>query len=364
MANVWAWGAVGILVAVSFGVGLFVEKRRRAVGAASADTAPVEQAMAHDGGVVSHNGGAGASVSIGGQARDVTIGPTPKVVLALVLGLAVVLTAALVIVASTGTGGAGAGALPSVPTAVTTGTLTPGPGVSSPSASPSPAGTRSTSCQKEGSEAAVGDLPFTCTVEMMDVTCGLGNKWVVGKDATEIREPMPSEASSVGWRAWAAVADGVQGSGGRQNLIIQGKGDARVVLTKVVVRVLARRPPVVGNTLERECGGDGVFRSMTVDLDKTPPAVLPKFDTGNVMDGAPEYETKPIKFPYTVALEDPESFVIEGETERCDCDWVVELSWSSQGRTGTTTIDNNGAPFRTTSTANAPTCYVREMIEC
>ncbi|MFI6030707.1 hypothetical protein [Amycolatopsis magusensis] len=365
--NAWAWVAVGALVVVSFGVGSLIDRFRRRLAPPNDEAADIDVATAgtvvQGAGISSYSNKVHTSVTFGGSAGNISFGPSPKVVLSLVLGVAIVLAAVLVIVVSTNS------VVVRSATPAPAGTSVAGPsvaesGTSPPSASPSPAGTKSTSCQKEGSEATVGDLPFTCTVEMLDWICGLGGQWVTDKDVTKIREPMPSDAASYGWKEWPAVADGVQGSGGRHNLIIQGKGNARVVLTEATVKVLAKRPPVTGKTLDKECGGDGVFRSMSVELDKNPPVVSSKFEADDVMPGAPDYETKPIKFPYTVALEDPESFFIEGNTENCDCDWVLELTWSSQGRTGTTRIDNNGVPFRTTSTANAPTCYVREVIEC
>ncbi|MBP2179393.1 hypothetical protein [Amycolatopsis magusensis] len=352
---------------VSFGVGSLIDRFRRRLAPPNDEAADIDGTTAgtvvQGAGVSSYNSKVHTSMTFGGSAGNISFGPSPKVVLSLVLGVAIVLAAVLVIVVSTHSVVVRS-ATPAPAETPVAGPSEAESGTSPPSASPSPAGTKSTSCQKEGSEATVGDLPFTCTVEMLDSTCGLGGDWVTDKDVTKIAEPMPSDAASYGWRKWPAVSDGVQASGGRQTLIVQGKGAARVVLTKATVKVVAKRQPVTGKTLERECGGDGVFRSMSVELDKNPPEVSSKFESGNVMADTPDYEVKPIKFPYTVALEDPESFIIEGITEKCDCDWVVELAWSSQGRTGTTRIDNNGVPFRTTSTANAPTCYVREVIEC
>jgi hypothetical protein len=175
---------------------------------------------------------------------------------------------------------------------------------------------------------------------------------------------MPLAAKSGGWRKWPAVADGVAGSGGRYQLTIQGKDAAAVVLTGVTVHVLKRRPPVSGYALGRVCGGDGVFRTLDVDLDQSPPSLTPTFEPGNANSDSPEFEVKPIKFPYQVALDDPENFLVAGLTATCDCDWTLDLSWTSQGAAGTVRINDNGAPFRTSSSTNSRHCTVLEYVEC
>lgn len=51
-------------------------------------------------------------------------------------------------------------------------------------------------------------------------------------------------------------------------------------------------------------------------------------------------------FPDKVSISDAETFVVEGRAGRCDCDWVIDLSWAAEGMTGTLTIDDNGKPLR------------------
>jgi hypothetical protein len=57
-----------------------------------------------------------------------------------------------------------------------------------------------------------------------------------------------------------------------------------------------------------------------------------------------------VEFPYRVSAADPEVLLVTATTQTYDCDWYLELDWSSQGRTGTVRIDDHGRPFRTTST--------------
>jgi hypothetical protein len=46
--------------------------------------------------------------------------------------------------------------------------------------------------------------------------------------------------------------------------------------------------------------------------------------------------------------------MVDAQTEDCDCRWYLELDWSSQGRTGTVRIDDQGVPFRTSGIKSLP----------
>ena len=61
-----------------------------------------------------------------------------------------------------------------------------------------------------------------------------------------------------------------------------------------------------------------------------------------------------VRMPYRVSAEDPEVLLVTARTESCDCDWYLELDWSSQGRTGTVRIDDHGRPFRTSGIKGLP----------
>ncbi|MET8046876.1 hypothetical protein ABZU75_04685 [Streptosporangium sp. NPDC005286] len=55
-----------------------------------------------------------------------------------------------------------------------------------------------------------------------------------------------------------------------------------------------------------------------------------------------------------VSDSDAEIFHIFGATRNCDCRWRILVDWSSRGRKGTATIDNNGRPFRTVGIKDLP----------
>lgn len=133
---------------------------------------------------------------------------------------------------------------------------------------------------------------------------------------------------------------------------IQGKTDAEVTLTGMDVNV-DRRPAPEGTILTPPCGGEGYFRSIVVDLDSTPPSMQPRINLDASTASEPGARREPLIFPYEVAIHDAETFEMIVYTGECDCEWTVDVSWASQGRTGKTRIDNGGKPFRTVGGARA-----------
>ena len=164
-----------------------------------------------------------------------------------------------------------------------------------------------------------------------------------------------ADAVRVGLGGWVGI--GIRrrcGLGVRLRLAVAVEQRDRAAL-----RVVARREPIRGTALSRPCGGTGEVRWLSVDLDRDP--VAPTADRlDDTYPFTPDWERKPIKFPYTVSLADAETFVVRASTEGCDCDWVIGLHWASQGQTGVLPITDNGRPFRTSSDKNARACSVLE----
>jgi hypothetical protein len=99
------------------------------------------------------------------------------------------------------------------------------------------------------------------------------------------------------------------------------------------------------------CGEAFEYRYLEANLDRNPPTMTSK-TTGSI-SGEPDARLDPAKFPYQVAVDEAESFGISSVVSRYDIDWRIEVDWSSQGQTGTVTVDDNGQPFHTSSTSNA-----------
>jgi hypothetical protein len=208
-----------------------------------------------------------------------------------------------------------------------------------------------------GQASASESAPLTVAVTVFGAVCM--TTWVVPRppDQIDLSAPIPGGD----WATWEPAREGVAASPGVVFATVQGRTGAQVVLTDLKVRVHERREPFVGTNLRGICGDRGEFRWLAVDLDANPPKTMPVFEPAWIPVDAPDRERKPISFPYEVSLADAETFVIMANTTGCLCSWTAELSWASEGRTGTVTIDDHGKPFRTTPAKDTITCAPAEF---
>lgn len=116
------------------------------------------------------------------------------------------------------------------------------------------------------------------------------------------------------------------------NVLVEAHGVQAVVLQSLRPIILSRQEPRPVDQNSRG-GTIGVLarRSFGAELDFDPPRLVP------LQSG--------VEFPLTVAANDPELLVICPTTEY-ETLWKLELEWVMLGRSGTLTIDDNGAPFR------------------
>ena len=81
-------------------------------------------------------------------------------------------------------------------------------------------------------------------------------------------------------------------------------------------------------------------RHVGFDLSVEPPALTA---------GAPGLDLA-VKFPYRVSDASPEVFILyvepEGQGAPCDCSWVIDITYTQNGKNATATIDDGGKPFR------------------
>ncbi|GAA5107790.1 hypothetical protein GCM10023319_79960 [Nocardia iowensis] len=154
------------------------------------------------------------------------------------------------------------------------------------------------------------------------------------------------------WQQWVNTVQAVPASGLAIDFTVQGTSDAEVTLTGLEVRVTARRPAFSGVHVGDMGAGDTPYRFVSADLDVAPPKLTDFFDPtfGQRM---PPNQLRPIQFPYQVKISDAESFEVHASTRLCDCEFVIDLTWSALGRKGTTTIDNKGKPFHIAGTSAA-----------
>jgi hypothetical protein len=192
-------------------------------------------------------------------------------------------------------------------------------------------------------------VPFTVAVDHAQDPCGPG--WLVLKAPGEFPDPVLGPAED--WTNWVRETGAIPAKTGNILLTLQGRSAAQVVITGMKARVTERRPAPEGTHVYQTCGDIGAFRWVSVRLDADPPRLTTDYDPSiaEIVE-APPQEMRPIRFPYRISISDAETFSIFGQAERCDCAWHLELTWSSEGRTGTHVVDVDGRPFRTAGLSN------------
>ncbi|WP_217240176.1 helix-turn-helix transcriptional regulator [Streptomyces sp. AC555_RSS877] len=189
-------------------------------------------------------------------------------------------------------------------------------------------------------------LPFTWSTDSLVWDKGCDHDYVIDKPPTQV--PSPPVEQDAG--AWAATQGALHGRQTRVQISVQGRSSTAVVLKALRVRIVSRGNPAAGSAyaMDQGCGSDLTPRRFTVNLDADRPIARPK-------DGADSGHTIPaVHFPYLVSAQDPEVLLVAATTQTYDARWYLELDWSSQGRTGTIRIDDDGRPFRTTSVKGMP----------
>ncbi|QCD60873.1 helix-turn-helix domain-containing protein [Streptomyces hawaiiensis] len=188
--------------------------------------------------------------------------------------------------------------------------------------------------------------PLTWSADSQAWKLGCGHDYVVAAPPEQVPPPpVPQDAG-----VWAASQNAVHGGETLVRLSVQGRTDTAVVLEALRVRVVGRTAPAQGNAyaMDQGCGGSVTPRSFDVNLDKDRPIAraVAGSDTGTPIPA--------VRMPYRVSARDPEVLLVNARAQACDCRWYLELDWSSQGRTGTVRIDDDGRPFRTSGIKGLP----------
>ncbi|KMS66682.1 DNA-binding protein [Streptomyces viridochromogenes] len=209
-----------------------------------------------------------------------------------------------------------------------------------------PTGPSDRPSEKSGAQQPPAGAPLTWSANSHVWQAGCGHDYVITKPSQQVPPPPPPQDAEI----WARSQGAVHGGQTMVEITVQGRTSTAVVLEALRVRVAGRAAPVQGTSyaMDHGCGGALTPRYFDVDLDKDRPIARPA-------DGNDSGTTIPaMKLPYRVSAEDPEVLLVDARTDGCDCNWYLELDWSSQGRTGTARIDDHGRPFRTTSTKGLP----------
>ncbi|MFI7392719.1 transcriptional regulator [Streptomyces tendae] len=227
------------------------------------------------------------------------------------------------------------------------------PGTATPKRKPGAAHpSDATSAPPPGERPAAPPLTWSANSQAWELGCG--HDYVVAKPPGQVPPPpAPQDAAP-----WAATQNAVHGRETLVQLSVQGRSGTAVVLEELRVRVVGRTAPAGGNAyaMDQGCGGSITPRYFAVDLDQDRPIAraVARNDSGTPIPA--------VRMPYRVSAKDPEVLLITAETSSCDCRWYLELDWSSQGRTGTARIDDNGRPFRTSAIEGLPR-YTYDTLE-
>jgi hypothetical protein len=162
----------------------------------------------------------------------------------------------------------------------------------------------------------------------------------------------PQSIDSLPWayhvndEGWVAKYGGVPVSGNYYAFTLSALTSDSVVIEGVDPEVISRAEPVRGVYPAPWTGGCGgilpsVFR---VNVDNTPVSVNP---VAGDNFGMP---IPPVPLPHRIDYNQPEVWHVAAVTETCNCEWVARVRWRSGDRTGVITLDDNGKPFRVTST--------------
>jgi hypothetical protein len=196
-------------------------------------------------------------------------------------------------------------------------------------------------------------LPFTVRVSPVAGHC---SPLILDRPPADVPVPSADRDTADGGFQWAREVGAVVGDT-ELTVTLQGTSANAVVLEGLDVLVVARRPAITTQSLyylSRGCGGVTPPRSFVVDLDKSIPKVTPvagRDDADNVIP--------PVSFPLKVANNDPEILSLGASPKQCDCTWYLKIRWISEGKPGTTAIDDGGQPFHTAGFAGQPTAYLR-----
>lgn len=159
------------------------------------------------------------------------------------------------------------------------------------------------------------------------------------------------------WEALERQPGAAQANVNPVQVSIQGESARAVTLTRIEFQIIRhRRPP--GAAFSGQCGDAFVGRALEVDLDQDPPRIVDSNSTKEGALGARDSNGlrpyRPIRFPWTVSIEDPLLLELLATTRSCYCTWSAKILWVSGGSRGTIEVDNDSAGYTVVGTDGLP----------
>ncbi|WP_410539153.1 helix-turn-helix domain-containing protein [Streptomyces sp. KL2] len=202
--------------------------------------------------------------------------------------------------------------------------------------------------RERGRGGAPGAAPLSWSARSHVWRHGCDHRYLIDLPPSRVPPP-PVEQDAAGW---ARSLGAVHGGETIVEATVYGTGAAPVVIETLHVRVTARRTPPARSVFAMNdgCGGSLTPAAFSVDLDAPRPRAKP-------VDGYDGEGGRPLpadRLPYRVTADDPLALRVEARTEGCDCDWYIEVEWSSGDDSGTLRVDDGGRPFRTGAVEGRP----------
>lgn len=138
-------------------------------------------------------------------------------------------------------------------------------------------------------------------------------------------------------------------------LTVKGTSSKPVTITELTFEAVDRQPPLAGPEVENPCGDAVTARYAVIDLDHKPPAIV-KSSANKSLWGS-DVRAEPIRFPYVVSEDDPETLLLIASTHNF-VSWRGRIKWGDGETSGTYTIDNEGQPFRTSDASRVTSTHV------
>jgi hypothetical protein len=197
--------------------------------------------------------------------------------------------------------------------------------------------------------------PLAISVERKAPACGGRRGYVIPKPPDQIGPP--DEVSD--FPTWAQRRGGVEASETAVAITIRGRTPQPVMLTGLRLVVTSRKAPMQGTLIGSGlCPWSGRPPAKSAlyalaDLDQRPPRTLESSDEVIRVAGD-MWRVNSLVFPYEVTDSRIETVLLIGRTDRYDCMWQAELSWSNGETSGHETIALNGKPLHTTAAISKP----------
>lgn len=179
--------------------------------------------------------------------------------------------------------------------------------------------------------------------------------WILRAGSTRL-EPRLQSGDEREFTRWEREGRILHWESVASEVTIHGTTDEAVQIRDVTFTVTRRSAPASGEKVARQrgCGGGdyNLPDAIAVNLDAM--AVGREVSVRTLQQSPRQKEAaktgaaygQPMRLPRTLTSDDFYTFYVIGMTEKSDLSWKAEVTWSDGEQTHTSTVDNDGVPFR------------------